>query len=170
MKFTYLELNQKKAIEMELDSIIGVLIYFISFIGSGVILKREIEDDFVCCMQYEKYLGKVLILGIKSKDALKRRLKKLVNAELLIFKLLKNVGTYTFHGIEKKYEELIFHNKHMKEKNEEIHREAMQKSNLLKSREGSTHISTPVLLKSKEKSTHIKTPVRLKSRSKILIY
>ncbi|MDZ4991565.1 hypothetical protein GNF80_01070 [Clostridium perfringens] len=85
-------------------------------------LKREIDGEFLYWMQYEKCLENIPILGIKSKDALRRRLKKLVNAEVLVFKLLKSGGTYTFYGIGKKYEELVFHNKQMKEKNEEIHR------------------------------------------------
>lgn len=136
MKVTYLGFNQKKTLEMEFDSIIVRLIYFISFIGIEVMLKKAVEGDFVYCMQYEKSLDNVLILGIKSKDSLRRRLKKLVHAEVLIFKLLKSGGTYTFYGIGKRYEKLIFHNKQMKEKDEETHWESMQKSSRLKSRRG----------------------------------
>lgn len=118
MQFTYLGFNQKKALEMGLDSIdLGILRYFVNFIRTGVMLEREIEGDFVYWVQYEKCLESVPILGIKSKDVLRRRLKKLVDAEVLIFKLLKSGGTYTFYGIGKRYEELSVENKQMKEKN-----------------------------------------------------
>lgn len=50
MSFTYLRFNEKKALEMELDSIIKILRYFFNFIRIVVMLKREIEDHFAYWM------------------------------------------------------------------------------------------------------------------------
>ena len=108
MSFTYLGFNEKKALEMELDSIIEILRYFFDFIQIVVMLKREIEDHFVYWMQYEKSLENVPILEIKSKDALRRILKKLCNTKVLIFRLLKSGGNYTFYEIRKRYKNLFF--------------------------------------------------------------
>lgn len=128
MKFTYLGFNQKKALEMGLDSIdLGILRYFVNFMMTGAMIKREIDGEFLYWMQYEKCLENVPILGIKSKCALKRRLNKLVDAEVLVFKLIKIGGTYTFYGIGKRYEELIFHNKQMQKESLEIYRDSYGK-------------------------------------------
>ena len=128
MQFTCLGFNQKKALEMGLDLIdLGILRYFVNFIETGAMLKREIDDDFLYWMQYEKCLENIPILGIKSKCALRRRLNKLVDAEVLIFKLIKKGGTYTFYGIGKRYDELIFYNKQMKKESEKIHRDSYGK-------------------------------------------
>lgn len=108
MSFTYLGFNEKKALEMKLDSIIEILRYFFNFLRIVIMLKREIEDHFVYWIQYEKSLENVPILEIKSKDALRRILKKLCNTKMLIFRLLKSGEIYTFYGIGKRYKKLIF--------------------------------------------------------------
>lgn len=108
MSFTYLGFNEKKALEMELDSIIEILRYLFNFIRIVVMLKREIENHFVYWMQYEKSLENVPILEIKSKDTLRRILKKLCNTKVLIFRLLKSREIYTFYEIGKRYKNLFF--------------------------------------------------------------
>ena len=148
MSFTYLGFNEKKALEMELDSIIEILRYFFNFIRIVVMLKREIEDHFVYWMQYEKSLENVPILEIKSKDALRRILKKLCNTKVLIFRLLKSGGNYTLYEIRKRYKNLFFIINRSKKRIKQHIGRITQKSSRLKSIAVSAHMQNPVLLKS----------------------
>lgn len=151
MSFTYLGFNEKKALEMELDSIIEILRYLFNFIRIVVMLKREIEDHFVYWMQYEKSLENVPILEIKSKDTLRRILKKLCNTKVLIFRLLKSREIYTFYEIGKRYKNLFFIINRWKKMIKQHIGRIMPKSSRLKSTTVSAHMRNPVLLKSSTK-------------------
>lgn len=108
MKFTFMGFSQAKALEMGLDDKdLSILRYFIDFKDSGAMTIKIIDDKPYYWLKYETLLSELPILGIKSKIALRRRLKTLVDTGVLEFKLIKKGGTFSFYGIGNKYKELI---------------------------------------------------------------
>lgn len=108
MKFTFMGFSQSKALEMNLDDKdLSILRYFIDFKDSGSMSIKIIDDKPYYWVKYEALLNELPILGIKSKDVLRRRLKALVDAEVLSFILVKKGGCFSFYGIGPKYKDLI---------------------------------------------------------------
>ena len=108
MKFTYMGFSQEKALEMDLDDKdLSILRYFIDFKDSGSMIMKVIDDKPFYWLKSSALLNELPILGIKSNDVLRRRLKKLVEAEVLDYKLVKKGGVYSFYGVGKKYINLI---------------------------------------------------------------
>lgn len=108
MKFTFMGFLQSKAIEMNLDDKdLSILRYFIDFKDSGKMVMKIINDKPFYWLKSDALIEELPILGIKSKDVLRRRLKKLVEANVLEFELIKKGGVYTFYGVGKSYIDLI---------------------------------------------------------------
>lgn len=108
MKFTFMGFSQAKAIELGLDDKdLAILRYFIDFKDSGSMTIKIIDDKPYYWLKYETLLAELPILGIKSKDVLRRRLKTLVDAGVLDFELVKKGGSFSFYGVGKRYKELI---------------------------------------------------------------
>lgn len=108
MKFTFMGFLQSKAIEMGLDDKdLAILRYFIDFKDSGKMVMKIIDDKPFYWLKSDALIEELPILGIKSKDVLRRRLKKLVEANVLEFQLIKKGGVYTFYGVGKSYINLI---------------------------------------------------------------
>lgn len=108
MKFTFMGFSQAKALELGLDDKdLAILRYFIDFKDSGAMTIKIINDKPYYWLKYESLLSELPILGIKSKIALRRRLKTLVDSGVLDFELVKEGGTFSFYGVGEKYKELI---------------------------------------------------------------
>ncbi|MDQ0149149.1 conserved phage C-terminal domain-containing protein [Eubacterium multiforme] len=108
MKFTFMGFSQAKALELGLDDKdLAILRYFIDFKDSGAMAIKIINDKPYYWLKYESLLSELPILGIKSKIALRRRLKTLVDSGVLDFELVKEGGTFSFYGVGEKYKELI---------------------------------------------------------------
>lgn len=107
MKYTIEGFNQAKAVELGLcvaDLII--LRWFVDFAGTDKMLKRNIEGKEYYWIKYEGLLEDLPILSI-TKDTLYRRLKGLVEKELLDHITVKDAGTYSFYKLGKNYLALI---------------------------------------------------------------
>ena len=107
MKYTIEGFNQAKAVELGLcvaDLII--LRWFVDFAGTDKMLKRNIEGKEYYWIKYEGLLEDLPILNI-TKDTLYRRLKGLVEKELLDHITVKDAGTYSFYKLGKNYLALI---------------------------------------------------------------
>lgn len=108
MKFTFMGFSQAKALELGLDDKdLAILRYFIDFKDSGAMAIKIINDKPYYWLKYESLLNELPILGIRSKIALRRRLKTLVDSGVLDFELVKEGGTFSFYGVGEKYKELI---------------------------------------------------------------
>lgn len=107
MKYTIEGFNQAKAVELGLcvaDLII--LRWFVNFAGTDKMLKRNIEGKEYYWIKYEGMLKDLPILSI-TKDTLYRRLKGLVEKEVLDHITVKDAGTYSFYKLGKNYLALI---------------------------------------------------------------
>lgn len=103
MKYTIEGFNQAKAVELDLcvaDLII--LRWFVDFAGTEKMLKRIIDDKEYYWIKYEGMLEDLPILSI-TKDTLYRRLKGLVEKEVLEHITVKDAGTYSFYKLGKNY-------------------------------------------------------------------
>lgn len=107
MKYTIEGFNQAKAVELGLcvaDLII--LRWFVDFAGTDKMLKRNIEGTEYYWIKYEGLLEDLPILSI-TKDTLYRRLKGLVEKDVLDHITVKDAGTYSFYKLGKNYLALI---------------------------------------------------------------
>jgi uncharacterized phage protein (TIGR02220 family) len=107
MKFTILGFSQKKLIEFNLDIDEALILrYFVDFKDSGAMVKEFIDDDMYYWINYESLKKELPILDI-SRDRIYRKLKHLVEAEVLKHKTKKLGGTFSFYAIGVRYKDLI---------------------------------------------------------------
>lgn len=107
MKYTVEGFNQAKSVELGLcvaDLII--LRWFVDFAGTDKMVKRIINDKEYYWIKYEGLLEDLPILSI-TKDTLYRRLKGLVEKEVLEHITIKEAGTYSFYRLGRNYLALI---------------------------------------------------------------
>ena len=101
MKYTIEGFNQAKAVELGLcvaDLII--LRWFVDFADTEKMVKRIIDGKEYYWIKYEGLLEDLPILSI-TKDTLYRRLKGLVEKEILEHITLKEAGTYSFYRLRR---------------------------------------------------------------------
>lgn len=110
MKFCIDGFVQSKAVELELCvADLLILRWFVDFAGTDKMVKRIIEDKEYYWIKYEGVLEDLPILSI-TKDTLYRRLKSLVEKEVLEHLTVKEGGTYSFYRLGKNYLTLIADN------------------------------------------------------------
>ena len=108
MKYTFFGFNQEKLIQLDLDLIdAAILRFFIDFKDSGDMVMKIIDEKPYYWLKYEYLIQQIPIIKVKSKDALRRRLKKLVESGVLIHKTFKEGGTFSLYGIGENYKFLI---------------------------------------------------------------
>jgi hypothetical protein len=78
----------------------------VDFAGTEKMVKRSIDDKEYYWIKYEGILTDLPILSI-TKDTLYRRLKGLVEKEVLEHTTVKEAGTYSFYRLGKNYLSLI---------------------------------------------------------------
>lgn len=108
MKFSYMGFSQKKLVEYKLDLVdAAILRYFIDFKDSGkMVLEIHNEKPFYW-VKYETLIEDNPILNIKSNDSIRRRFKKLADANILEHFHKKKGGSYSFYGVGENYKYLI---------------------------------------------------------------
>lgn len=108
MKFTYLGFSQQVAVDKGLDLIdLAILRYFIDFKDSGKMVTEVIENEPYYWVKYESIIESNPIFNIKSKESVARRMKKLVDKNILKRHIKKVNGTFIFFSVGEKYKELI---------------------------------------------------------------
>lgn len=111
MKFTINGFSQKMLLELGLDSVDSLLLrYFIDFRDSGSMAMEIIDDKPYYWLKYSTLAKELPIIGIKSNDTLRRRLKKLEKAKVLEHYHKKENGSFSFYGIGDNYKLLISNN------------------------------------------------------------
>ena len=105
MKYTIMGFNQAKAVELNLDTDdLLILSYFSDFRDTELMVSEEFEGKRYYWLRYDALLENLPILGLKSKDALRRRLKKLQDAKVLCHYCKKTKeGTYSFYGVDENF-------------------------------------------------------------------
>lgn len=108
MKYTMLGFNQEEAIKMNLDLIdLAILRYFVDFRDTNKMVMEIIDDKPFYWIDYKTLIESIPIINIKSKDVLRRRLKKLEDKNILLHFCKKDKGTYSFYAIGPEYEKLL---------------------------------------------------------------
>lgn len=108
MKYTIEGFSQRVAIEMNLDSVdLIILRWIVDFSNTDRIVKMQVEDKIYFWVKYEAIIEDLPILGLKTKDALYRRLKKLVACNVLEHTVVKQGGTFSMYKLGADYEKLV---------------------------------------------------------------
>ena len=84
-----------------------ILRWFVDFKDSGKMTSKIINEDKYYWIKYEGLLDDLVILKIKTKDALYRRLKKMEKNKILKRQTVKENGTYSFYTLGENYKHLI---------------------------------------------------------------
>ena len=108
MKFTINGFSQEKLIEYGLDAVDALILrYFVDFKDSGDMVIEIVNNKPYYWVKYDKLMESIPIINLKSKDALRRRFKKLENSKVLIHFQKKRGGNYSFYGIGENYKYLL---------------------------------------------------------------
>lgn len=108
IKFTINGFNQEKLIEYHLDAVDALILrYFIDFKDTGDMIIEIINNKPYYWVKYNKLMESIPIINLKSKDALRRRFKKLEDSKVLIHFQKKKDGNYSFYGIGENYKYLL---------------------------------------------------------------
>lgn len=108
MKFTINGFNQEKLIKYGLDAVDALILrYFIDFKDSGDMVIEIINNKPYYWVRYSYLISTIPIINLKSKDALRRRLKKLEKCKVLIHYHKNQGGSYSYYGIGPNYKYLI---------------------------------------------------------------
>ena len=103
MKYTIHGFSQLVAMDLKLDDRdLMILRWFIDYKDTGKMVKRIIDGDMYYWIKYEGIREAFPIANWK-KDTIYRRLKKLVSANVLKHKAVKQAGTYSFYAIGDNY-------------------------------------------------------------------
>jgi len=109
MKFTIMGFSQKGLIDKNLNiDDAAVLRWFIDYLSTGKMAKRTEDEGVYYFVKYQAVIDEFPILGIKTADAMSKRLGKLVKAGILKKKVLKQGGIFPyFMVVSDEYQKLI---------------------------------------------------------------
>ena len=121
MKYTINGFSQKKLIECGLDLVDSMILrWFIDFKDTNKMKAKIIDDIPYYWIYYEKLIEDIPIIGIKNKEALFRRFKKMINAKILLHKVVRSGGVFSYFALGPEYECLINDNSKSTQKSEQI--------------------------------------------------
>ena len=100
--------SQVKLVEHGLDLTDALILrWFIDFKDTGKMTTEIVEEKMYYWVRYDFLLEDIPIIKITNKDALARRLKKMVEAGILIHTTVKRGGNFSYYGVGEKYGELL---------------------------------------------------------------
>ncbi|MDU1055043.1 conserved phage C-terminal domain-containing protein [Clostridium baratii] len=101
--------SQERAIELGLDAKdLLILRYIHDFVESGKMIEREIDGKIYYWIKSQIVLDRLPILKIGGSIVLRRRLKNLVELNILEYKLIKNGGTYCYYRMGNEFYNLLY--------------------------------------------------------------
>lgn len=107
MKYTIEGFSQPKAVELNLDVIdLCILRWFVDFSNTDSMVKMQVENKVYFWIKYEGLLSDMPIINLK-KDSLYRRLKNMVENEVLEHTTVKMGGTFSMYRFGKRFKELL---------------------------------------------------------------
>ncbi len=108
MKYTILGFSQVALIKHGLDLTDALILrWFIDFKDSGRMATEIVEEKMYYWIKYDSLLEDIPVIGMNNKDALRRRLKKMVEHGILTHVTVKEGGTFSFYSLGENYLELI---------------------------------------------------------------
>lgn len=108
MKFTVMGFSQKKLIHFKMDLVDAMILrYFIDFKDSGDMTMIIHDKEPYYWLQYDSLTKNIPIINIKDKDALRKRLKKMVDTGILKHFTFKKGGNFSYYAVGKNYKNLI---------------------------------------------------------------
>lgn len=97
MKYTVEGFQQEMVVELGLDyNDVGILRWFVDFMGTGRMQYRDIDGERFYWIKYGYLLEELPVLRIKDKEALAKRLDKMVECGILEKKYVRQGGNYTY--------------------------------------------------------------------------
>ena len=107
MKYTIMGFKQENLLKFNLDLMdITILRYFIDLVKSKKSETKKIEGKLYYWVRYDEVIREFPVFNIK-KCTVQARFFKLRDAGVLIHKVVREGGTYSYFGIGKKYAEFI---------------------------------------------------------------
>lgn len=108
MKYTVMGFSQEKLIKLGLDVKDAMILrYFVDFKGTKKMRCELIDKESYHWVKYEGIAEEYPILKLSNEDSVYRRLKKLVKADVLRHRTIKNKGTYSYYALGNNYIDLI---------------------------------------------------------------
>ena len=108
MKYTVLGFSQPKLVDLGLDLNDALILrWFVDFYSTGKMLKVSADGVEYARVSYKSMLNDIPIIGVKSHDVLRRRMKKIVTAGLFESYTLQAGGTFPCYRLSDMYEKLI---------------------------------------------------------------
>lgn len=109
MRKSILGFSQERAIELGLDAKdLLILRYIHDFVVSGKMIEREIDGKIYYWIKSQTLLDTLPVLKIGGGVVLRRRLKNLVELNILEYKLIKKGGTYCFYRMSNEFYNLLY--------------------------------------------------------------
>lgn len=105
MKLSIMDYHQPTAVAygLNMDDLL-LLKWFVDYRNTDRMNLVMINDEPYYWINYKKVLEDLPILRINNKDVLRRRFKKLCDADILKFRLEKNKkGTFTYYNTGERY-------------------------------------------------------------------
>ena len=107
MKYTIEGFSQSKAVELNLDVIdLCILRWFVDFSNTDSMVKMQVDNKVYFWIKYEGLLEDMPIIQMK-KDSLYRRLKNMVENDVLEHTTVKMGGTFSMYRFGKRFRELL---------------------------------------------------------------
>jgi len=113
MKYTINGFSQTKLLEFKMDLVDSLILrWFVDFRGTDKMVSCIYEGEIYYWVSYKGLIKDIPIIGITSKDVLRRRLKALCEKEILINYTQKTrKGSYSMYNLGLEYLELISNDK-----------------------------------------------------------
>ena len=109
MKYTIEGYQQTKLIEFGMDCTDAVILrWFADYANSRKMKTMTRNGETLYWVCYDYLIADVPVIGIKNKEALARRLKKMVAADVLIHCTSRKGGVFSYYGFGQRYSELLF--------------------------------------------------------------
>lgn len=109
MRKNILGFSQERAIELGLDAKdLLILRYIHDFVESGKMIEREIDGKIYYWIKSQALLDTLPILKISGGIVLRKRLKNLIELNILEYKLIKKGGTYCYYRIGDEFYNLLY--------------------------------------------------------------
>jgi hypothetical protein len=108
MKFTVLGFSQERMVALGLDLQDALILrYFVDFFATGRMVKVQSEGKEYVQLSYKALLAEIPIIGITSKDVLKRRFNQMVEAGIMESYTHRVKGVFSCYRLADDYEALI---------------------------------------------------------------
>jgi hypothetical protein len=109
MKFTIEGFSQQNMVDLGMDATDALILrWFVDFSATGEMATIFEDGKPLYWIKYSSLLEDMPIIGITNKDALAKRLRKMVDSEILVHRHVLKGGSFSYFGFGKLYSTLLF--------------------------------------------------------------